>query len=106
VSRTIYTSNGRTDYAEMTLIDAKGHDLSAATITLGLSTDPNTPPIAWFPPDLATYPSVGKAVLSLLLNSTRAPAGSYWLWALIVDNPTTQPVRAFNIDGDGRIVTL
>jgi hypothetical protein len=90
----------------MTLTDAKGHDLSAATITLGLSTDPNTPPAAWFPPDLAVFPSAGKAVVSLLLDSSRAPAGSYWLWALVADSPTTQPVRAFNIDGDGRIITL
>ena len=94
--RTIHVTGGRADYAEMTLTDARGANLATATIRLGVSTDQATPPTTWFAPDTATYPANGKAVLSLLVNETRAPAGTYWLWADVVDNPTSQPVLASN----------
>lgn len=90
-SRTIYVTGGRKDYARATLTDDLGHDLSTATIRLGLSTSKTTQPSQWYAPDIATFPTVGTAVLSLLVDSTRAPAGTYWLWADVVDSPTTQP---------------
>ncbi len=93
--RTIYVTGGRKDYAEMTLTDKKGHDLSTGiTLRLGVTTTP-TPgpaPTTWYAVDLATYPAVGTAVLSLLCDSTRTPPGTYWLWADVPDSPTTQPV--------------
>lgn len=92
--RTIYVTGGRKDYARITLTDALGHDLSTATIRLGVSTDAAAQPATWYTPDIATYPVTGQAVLSLLLDSTKAPPGTYWLWADVVDNPTTQPVRS------------
>ena len=94
--RTITVTGGRTDYAAMTLTDALGHDLSTATIRLGVTTAPDTEPAQWYAPDLATYPAAGTAQLSLLLDETRAPAGTYWLVADVVDNPTSQPVVATN----------
>lgn len=94
--RTIYVTGGRKDYARMTLDDDLGHDLETATIRLGVSASSTTPPTEWFPPDLESYPNAGTAVLSLLLDSTRAPVGDWYLWADVVDSPTTQPVCADN----------
>lgn len=92
MSRIIYVTGGRKDYAEGTLTDKRGHDLSTATIRLGVSASTSVQPTQWYAPDVATYPQAGTAVLSLLLDSSRAPAGTYWLWADVVDSPTTQPV--------------
>jgi hypothetical protein len=92
--RTIRVTGGRSDYATMTLTDTRGNDLATATIRLGLTTSATTDPADWFPPDIATYPTAGKAELSLLIDETRAPAGTYWLVADVVDNPTSQPVVA------------
>lgn len=94
--RTIHVTGGRKDYAQMTLVDDLGGDLAPATIRMGVSASKTTQPADWFPPDLETYPSPGRAVLSLLLDSTRAPAGTWYLWADVVDNPTSQPVCATN----------
>lgn len=95
--RTIYVSSGRKDYARMTLTDDLGGDLAPATIRMGVSASTTVQPTTWYTPDLETYPSPGKAVLSLLLDSTRAPAGDWYLWADVVDSPTTQPVCATNM---------
>lgn len=97
MSRTIYVSgSGEQDYAEVTLTDSRGHDLSTATITMGLSTDPGVQPTTWATPDLATYPTVGTAVVSLLITATNAPPGRYYVWADVADSPTVQPVAAVN----------
>ena len=94
MSRTITVTGGRKDYAVLTLTDSLGHDLSTATIRMGVTPTLGVGPAQWDPPDLAEYPQPGTAVLSLLLDSTRAPAGTYWLVADVVDNPTSQPVYA------------
>ena len=54
-SRTIYVTGGRKDYARATLTDDLGHDLSTATIRLGLSTSKTTQPSQWYAPDIATF---------------------------------------------------
>ena len=94
--RTIYVTGGRTDYAVVTLTDTKGANLSTATIRLGLSNGPNTQPTTWYAPNLSTFPTPGTAVLSLLLNETNAPAGPHFIWADVVDSPTSQPVLVTN----------
>lgn len=94
--RTIYVTDGRSDYAKMTLVDDLGGDLAAATIRLGVSSSRVVQPTVWYAPDLAVYPSAGRAELSLLLDSARSPAGTYFLWADVVDNPTSQPVCSTN----------
>lgn len=92
--KTIYVSGGRQDYAVITLTDSLGHDLSAATIRMGVSTDLAVEPTDWYAPDLSAYPTRGTAVVSLLIDAARAPVGVYHVWADVVDSPTTQPVAA------------
>lgn len=94
--RLIYVTGGRQDYAAATLTDSNGADLTTAVLRMGLSADDHTQPTAWFPPDFATYPTPGTAVVSLLLTEANAPAGTYRVWIDVVDAPTSQPVLATN----------
>lgn len=90
MNRTIYVTGGRQDYVEAVLTDAKGADLTTADIRLGLSATSTTPPTEWH---AATVTPEGAGVrLALLVDETIAPAGKWFLWADVVDNPTTQPV--------------
>lgn len=94
--RTIYVTNDRKDYAEGLLTDTKGHDLSTATIRAGVSPDREVQPTTWRTASLLEYPTQGTVLVSLLLDETTAPPGDWWLWADVVDNPTSQPVLASN----------
>jgi hypothetical protein len=96
-ARTIYVTGGRSDFATVTLTEANGTDLSVVQIRLGVSTSYNTPPATWYSPQSASYPSPGKAVLGLLVNEERAPAGNYYVWVDVVDDFTSQPVMASNL---------
>lgn len=94
--RNIYVTGGRKDFVDGTLTDRLGGDLTSATIRVGLSTDREVPPTVWYAPSTVTYPQDGTATVSLLVDETNAPAGTYWLWSDVVDNPTSQPVVASN----------
>lgn len=93
---TIYVTGGRSDYAVVTLSDARSANLAGATIRLGLSVSERVLPTEWHDPDLAVFPPDGTAVLSLLLDDTNTSPGQYRIWLDVVDNPTSQPVCATN----------
>jgi len=100
MNRTIYVSGGRKDYVKALLSDAEGENLTTATIRLGLSTTSTTPPTEWHPAEVT--PEGAGVRLALLVDETIAPPGKWYLWADVVDFPTTQPVQC----GGGHVRTV
>ena len=106
--RTIPVTGGYSDYAECTITDRDGKDLSTATFKAALlPRNQGYPAHAspdWSTPLVAT-PTAGEAEIALLVtNST--PPGDYYLWVDIVDNPTVVPVRGCDDTGRPEIVRV
>jgi hypothetical protein len=94
----IRITGGYSAYVSGILTDANGEDLSTITLKLALYADGVQPGVQgsseWKAPSVTTYPTTGKAKVSLLVHEGDYPVGKYRLWCLAVDSPEAQPVMA------------
>lgn len=99
MSRTIHVTGGYADYAVGELVERTGKDLSTATIKAALIPTGAAVPAAdsttWKTPDEVEFPTVGTARVSLLVTDA-TPVGTYWLYVLPADSPTSVPVKGSN----------
>jgi len=97
--RTIRVTGGFSDYAVGVLEEVNREPLALTDLRLALVGDgaplPDRASEQWRTPDEATFPAPHRARLSLLVDDKVTP-GSYYLWALPIDNPTATPVKASN----------
>jgi hypothetical protein len=95
-------SGGYSDYVRAGLVDVLGHDLTTATLKVGLFLEGHPAPAAgdpgWKTPDAIDYPAQGRAEVRLLVSESSGytVGARYWFWCLAVDNPTATPVAAGN----------
>ena len=89
---TIYVSLGKKRYVGGTITELTGKDISTATFTIALGTDPVTPPPTFAAPDvnLAGATSASRVLKKLVDNTVTA--GTYYVWANIADSPEIEPV--------------
>lgn len=90
---TIWVSLGKKRYVGGTVSEVNGKDISSATFTIALGTNASTPPSTGFAaPDVSTQgATTADRVLKKLIDNSVA-AGTYAVWANIVDNPEIEPL--------------
>lgn len=96
----IRITGGYSEYVVGDLTDTNGEDLALATIKVALipiGSEPGTKVSPdWKTPDVLTYPAIGHARVSLLVEEGDYPVGTYMYWVLPIDSPTAVPVMARN----------
>ena len=109
--RKISVTGGFTDYAECTITERDGKDLTATTFKAALIPRGATSPVpsdsgTWQVP-LVTFVGEDNSTAEIaLLVGDSTPPGDYYLWVDIIDNPTVVPVRGCDRDGRAEIVRV
>jgi len=88
----IFVTLGKKRYVGGTITDVSGKDISAATYTIALSLDPNTPPATFANPDVSTQGTTTASRKILKLVDNTVTPGIYYCWGNILDTPEIEPM--------------
>jgi hypothetical protein len=93
MTATIWVSLGNKRYVGGTVSALDGKDISSGTFTIALTTTASTPPSTGFAtPDVSTQGETTADRILLKLVDSSVAAGTYAVWAKVVDNREIEPL--------------
>lgn len=91
MAKTIWVSTGAQEYVGGSVTEITGEDISTATLEVGLSTSPNTPPDDWATPDVDEEGTTTSSRVVKLLVTDTTELGTYYCWVRVSDIPEIAP---------------